>query len=452
MPGSPVTGPGGQRLPVVLTPPPPQDPALASPAALAPVVPPGVAEALRQGRPFTITVLRRGTAVEFRGDIVPGAAPALEAVLRGQGRDAQVLHLVSPGGMRGEAIRMASVVARHRLDTFVRSQCNSACAMVFLAGRRRVIQQGAVLGFHRGTPLGLRPDQTGGVPLGAELRSAFRHAGIPRWFLDRVDATPPDMLWVPTPEELLEARYVHRVVADGEGFSAGLPPVRAGLADMPELFRRAGGPLAAAVAALYPGLPSAAAAEVLPAYNDGAAPEELQALILRAALPPALALLPQAPDAEALTALGALGIIAQAVALAAPELCPALAAGGAPRVAALAALTGPARAVRDQALSALAPVLLAASGPARAAPPPPDALAAPLARLRARLAARLAPAQQAAAAALLRLAGPETPPRRPAASQPGLPCDAMAAVHAEIAALPPADAGPLARHLLALGQ
>jgi hypothetical protein len=405
-----------------------------------------MAEAPRRGGPpFTLTPLRRGTALEFRGDIVPGAARALEAALRGPARDAHVLHLSGPGGLRGEGLRMAEVVSRFRLDTFVADQCNSACALVFLAGRRRTILRGAILGFHRGTPVGLRPDQTEGVPLGAELRNAFRRAGIPRWFLDRVDATPPDMLWIPTAAELIEARYVHRVT-DGTGFSAGLPPGRAGLDDMPALFRRAS-PFAAAVAAIYPGLLPAAAEEVLSAYNDGAAPEELQQIVLRAALPAALALLPQAPDAEALGALGALGIIAQAVALGAAEVCPALAAGGRLRVAALAGLGGPPGSVRDEVLSTLAPALAAAAGPRRAAPPAPEAVAEPLARLRARLDLTLDPDRRALAARLLRLPGPAT-----SAAAPRHHCDALAALHAEVAAMPPADAGLLARHLLALGR
>ncbi|GGG22224.1 hypothetical protein GCM10010964_07980 [Caldovatus sediminis] len=456
LPGTLLPGRSTNGLPAVLTPAVPLPP-LPAPAAagmprgaVSPLLPPDLAEGLRRGTlPFTIAVLRRGTAVEFNGSIVPGAARALEAALRGPGRDARVLHLSGPGGLRAEGIRMAEVVSRHRLDTFVAAQCNSACAMVFLAGQRRTILRGAILGFHRGTPVGLRPDQTEGVPLGAELRNAFRRAGIPRWFLDRVDATPPDMLWIPTAEELLEARYVHRVTTDGAGFSAGLPPARAGIEDMPALFRRVGGPFAAAVVALYPGLLPAAAEEVLAAYNDGAAPEELQELVLRAALPPALALLPHAPDAEALAALGALGIIAQAASVSAPELCPALVAGGRLRVAALAALAGPAAAVRDQALATLPSVLLAASGPARAGPPSPDALATPLGRLRARLDPKLAPPQRPVAARLLHLAAPASAASAPS---PRHHCDALAALHAEVALMPAPDAGLLARHLLALGR
>jgi hypothetical protein len=102
--------------------------------------------------PFAITVLRRGTEIEFRGAILPGATRMLAEFLRGPGKGARVLHLISPGGSVVEGLGMAALVRRHRLETYARAgQCDSACTFVFLAGRERHLRSGrAKLGFQPG--------------------------------------------------------------------------------------------------------------------------------------------------------------------------------------------------------------------------------------------------------------------------------------------------------------
>jgi hypothetical protein len=59
------------------------------------------------------------------------------------------LELDSPGGYISEGFKLAAGVDHYGLSTFVDHACSSACAIVFLTGRERVVTNGGKLGFHR---------------------------------------------------------------------------------------------------------------------------------------------------------------------------------------------------------------------------------------------------------------------------------------------------------------
>lgn len=59
------------------------------------------------------------------------------------------VRLNSAGGGYYAAFDLASVIIDFELDTEIVGECSSACAYVFLGGKRRVMWRGAKLGFHR---------------------------------------------------------------------------------------------------------------------------------------------------------------------------------------------------------------------------------------------------------------------------------------------------------------
>lgn len=81
-------------------------------------------------------------------DILPDDAAAFRAMLA---RNPQVraVHLNSYGGELTEARDMADMVTRRGLSTRVTGTCDSACALIFLAGDDRSLASGATIGFHR---------------------------------------------------------------------------------------------------------------------------------------------------------------------------------------------------------------------------------------------------------------------------------------------------------------
>ncbi len=63
--------------------------------------------------------------------------------------DLKVLVLESWGGDVDAALGMAAVILKFGLATEIRGGCESACPLIFLAGRPRTISAGGQIGFHR---------------------------------------------------------------------------------------------------------------------------------------------------------------------------------------------------------------------------------------------------------------------------------------------------------------
>jgi hypothetical protein len=145
------------------------------------------------------------TKVEFSGGIRAGAANDLEAVLRANPM-VKILRLKSGGGRIHEGLRMARLVREHSLNTYVSDYCLSAATLVFIAGRERVIGEGALLGFHGGSFPGLNNEQL--RTSDERVRSFMVGAGVSRDFTDRALSTPSSKMWYPTVEELRVAHVI----------------------------------------------------------------------------------------------------------------------------------------------------------------------------------------------------------------------------------------------------
>ena len=58
------------------------------------------------------------------------------------------LDVDSPGGSPYEGFRIAMLTRKKRLSTFVAQECDSACAFIFLLGRKRYVSSEAKIGVH----------------------------------------------------------------------------------------------------------------------------------------------------------------------------------------------------------------------------------------------------------------------------------------------------------------
>ena len=237
---------------------------------------------------FGIRVMRGGSEAEYFGGIRIGATDALRAVLdRNPG--IQVLHINSGGGRFIEAERMAAVVRARGLATYVSGNCESACTLVFPAGRNRWLAPEAKLGFH--TPdFGLFDGraQTRGLN---QWRDALIAAGYRPDFVDRGLAVPFNEMWYPTHEELAQSGLSFQV-ADGSQFAVS----GYGGAVSREDFDALGDDIPA-YAALRDRMPAAfdTAADTLVAAFDAGRTDRQLLGVLRAAIGPAL--VAAAPDA-----------------------------------------------------------------------------------------------------------------------------------------------------------
>lgn len=158
------------------------------------------------GPPHGVHLSDDGAEITVSGRFEPGLEKRFREVLD-RSSHARRVRLYSGGGYVTVAGAIRNDIAERRIDTFVDSQCASACTIAFLAGQRRVVTQNARLGFHRFSRQGR--DTGVGEPM---LLRYYWVAGIAQNFIDRVAITPPDEVWYPTIAEMRAAGVITEVL------------------------------------------------------------------------------------------------------------------------------------------------------------------------------------------------------------------------------------------------
>lgn len=159
--------------------------------------------------PHQFRVLADGRMLEFSGGITFGVADELERLLDATGNVA-TLRLNSVGGRIHEAQRMSEIVKARGLTTHVEQECMSACTIVFLGGRERLLLDTARLGFHQPTFRGMTAGDRRAVI--AEEEARLQGFGLSRNFAERANAALPDGMWFPENDELVREKVVTRIV------------------------------------------------------------------------------------------------------------------------------------------------------------------------------------------------------------------------------------------------
>jgi hypothetical protein len=149
--------------------------------------------------PYQIQVSSNGEVIEFRGGIRFGSAKALQNALQ-TSPNAKVLRIESTGGRTGEALRMMGMIRERKLATFAVQECLSAATLLLTAGKERGAQEGTRIGFHTSR------SSSGNSKLSdASIMGSMLSAGISEEFVRRVLSVPPDRMWYPTAEQMLQA-------------------------------------------------------------------------------------------------------------------------------------------------------------------------------------------------------------------------------------------------------
>jgi hypothetical protein len=145
-----------------------------------------------------ITVGADGKTVLVHGVFGVGFATELTEVLHASvGVRTVVLH--SRGGRVYEAVSAAKQIRALHLDTRAVGQCDSACTILFLAGRERSAAADTTFTFHKASSPGVNAQDEW---LEANL-TVFRAAGLSPAFLERYRALREGELWVPSYAELI---------------------------------------------------------------------------------------------------------------------------------------------------------------------------------------------------------------------------------------------------------
>lgn len=157
---------------------------------------------------WTVTALPARAELEISGGIGFGLTRQVREQLDAH-RGISVVRLESGGGRGLEATRMRELITARGLSTRVSTHCESACTIIFMAGKSRELTKAGKLGFHAPWKDGISlvdPQQSM-----RKDREALMASGIDTAFLDKAFSTPSQEMWYPSIDELVQARVVTRV-------------------------------------------------------------------------------------------------------------------------------------------------------------------------------------------------------------------------------------------------
>lgn len=146
--------------------------------------------------------------LRLSGKFASGVSDALASALA---HDPSIrrLELDSPGGDCEQGLALAALVEKRSLSTFVGHQCSSACTLVFVAGKERLLTAGAKLGFHRARSPLWDDALTDDEKYNSLLITYFESKGIAANFSRKAFRVPNNDIWYPSVEELLAAGVIN---------------------------------------------------------------------------------------------------------------------------------------------------------------------------------------------------------------------------------------------------
>lgn len=169
--------------------------------------------------PLSIRVMNQGTEVELLGGLEFGTSNQLSQVLI-VNPSIRIIHLNSMGGRIAEAKKLALLVKKNKLITYSKTLCLSACPIVFLAGKEKLLGDSAKLGFHSasfGNVSGSEVEE-----LNNSLLSQLEKANVPSWFTKKVSKVSSEDVWNPSTDELIKVGIIDRVVDSGNYALSGV--------------------------------------------------------------------------------------------------------------------------------------------------------------------------------------------------------------------------------------
>jgi len=157
---------------------------------------------------YAFRLLRGGEVLEFSGGITFGAAKEFQRFLDGT-EGVKVVSLDSLGGRIFEAQRIGDLIKGRGLSTYAGDRCLSACTIIFLSGRERILGAGGRLGFHQPDFPGLTSEERRAVIADEERR--LRQLGVSEAFARQANVAAPANMWFPTTAQLLAEHVITRM-------------------------------------------------------------------------------------------------------------------------------------------------------------------------------------------------------------------------------------------------
>lgn len=167
----------------------------------------------QQANRYQLHILNNQQMLFISGEIAIGITAKVTQLLD-KTPSVHSVFLQSAGGQVFEGRGLAKLFKQRKLTTYAFNECSSACVTAFIGGTHRVLYAGSRIGFHQYTH-----ETTQNMPrtlhnIDEEQQrdvALFKQYGVKPEFLTKIFQAPPEQMWYPTPQELLQANVIHHL-------------------------------------------------------------------------------------------------------------------------------------------------------------------------------------------------------------------------------------------------
>jgi hypothetical protein len=157
---------------------------------------------------YSLNLIQQDTLIHLRGPLQIGITNRVAKLIKQHPKIMGII-LDSEGGQIYEGRGLARLITLNRLQTFSLDSCLSSCTTAFIAGTTRSLGSNARLGFHQYKTYSLIPS----INIANEQakdRAIFVKQGVSAEFLEKIFMQPPENMWWPDIDELVDAGVVHQ--------------------------------------------------------------------------------------------------------------------------------------------------------------------------------------------------------------------------------------------------
>ncbi len=157
---------------------------------------------------YSLDLIKQDTLIHLRGPFEIGITNRVEVLIE-QYPEITGIILDSEGGQIYEGRGLARLIRENGLQTFSLDKCLSSCTTAFVAGTIRTLGSNARLGFHQYRTYSVLPSINVEQEQSKDM-AIFEKQGVSAEFLEKVFIQPPEEMWWPDIDELLNAGVVHQ--------------------------------------------------------------------------------------------------------------------------------------------------------------------------------------------------------------------------------------------------
>jgi len=157
---------------------------------------------------YSLDLIKQDTLIHLRGPFEIGITNRVAEMIE-QYPEVTGIILDSGGGQIYEGRGLARLVRENKLQTYSLDKCLSSCTTAFVAGTIRTLGTNARLGFHQYKTYSLIPSINVRSEQAKDM-AIFVKQGVSPEFLEKVFTHPPEEIWLPDIDELINAGVVHQ--------------------------------------------------------------------------------------------------------------------------------------------------------------------------------------------------------------------------------------------------